>query len=80
MEKISIQDERTNIELVDEIDLRELLLVILDGRYIIMSLVFCFAVLSMIYALLQTPIYRANSLSLLKRQLRAFQGLIKLLK
>ena len=77
MEKISIQDERTNIELGDEIDLRELLLVILDGRYIIMSLVFCFAVLSMIYALLQPPIYRANSFIIIEETTQGIPGLDK---
>ena len=77
MEKISIQDERTNIELGDEIDLRELFLVILDGRYIIMSLVFCFAVLSMIYVLLQPPIYRANSFMIIEETTQGIPGLDK---
>ena len=31
----TLQEERTNKEFNDEIDLRELLLVMLDGRYII---------------------------------------------
>ena len=77
MEKISIHDERTNIEPGDEIDLRELLLVILDGRYIIMSLVFCFAVLSMIYVLLQPPIYRANSFMIIEETTQGIPGLDK---
>ena len=61
----TLQEERTNKEFNDEIDLRELLLVMLDGRYIIISLVACFAVLTMIYALLQPPIYKANSFILI---------------
>jgi tyrosine-protein kinase Etk/Wzc len=71
------QEERTNLQSSDEIDLRELFFVILDGRYIIISLVFCFAVLAMIYALLQAPIYRANSTILIEETAQGIPGLNK---
>jgi len=71
----SPQEERASHEFSDEIDLRELFLVILDGRYIIISLVFCFAVLATIYALVQAPIYRANSLILIEETAQGIPGL-----
>ena len=73
----TLQEERTNKEFNDEIDLRELLLVMLDGRYIIISLVACFAVLTMIYALLQPPIYKANSFILIEEAAQGIPGLDK---
>ena len=77
MKDNTTQEERTNLQFSDEIDLKELLLVILDGRYIIISLVFCFAVLAMIYALLQAPIYRANSTILIEETAQGIPGLNK---
>ena len=77
MKDNTTQEERTNLQSSDEIDLRELFFVILDGRYIIISLVFCFAVLAMIYALLQAPIYRANSIILIEETAQGIPGLDK---
>ncbi|MDC0590283.1 polysaccharide biosynthesis tyrosine autokinase [Gammaproteobacteria bacterium] len=80
MKDNTTQEERINLQSSVEIDLRELFFVILDGRYIIISLVFCFAVLAMIYALLQAPIYRANSTILIEETAQGIPGLNKTAK
>ena len=69
------QEERASHVFSDEIDLREIFLVILDGRHIIISLVFCFAVLATIYALVQAPTYRANSIILIEETAQGIPGL-----
>lgn len=45
----------------DEIDLRQLLAVLIDGRYIIAASVLIMLFLGIIYVLLATPIYKANA-------------------
>lgn len=46
----------------DEIDLRQLFGMLLDGRYIIASAVAVATILALIYVFLATPIYRANGI------------------
>lgn len=46
----------------DTIDLRALLGMLIDGKWIIISLTFLFALIGVTYAILATPIYQANAL------------------
>lgn len=46
----------------DEIDLLALLGALIDGKWIIAGFTVCFAVIGVAYALLATPVYRANAL------------------
>tara|TARA_Y100000780_G_scaffold167369_1_gene152231 strand:+ start:454 stop:2682 length:2229 start_codon:yes stop_codon:yes gene_type:complete len=46
----------------DEIDLLALLGALIDGKWIIIGFTVCFAVIGVAYALLATPVYRANAL------------------
>ncbi|MDB2582240.1 polysaccharide biosynthesis tyrosine autokinase [Gammaproteobacteria bacterium] len=71
----TIQEERANLQSNNEIDLRELFFVILDGRYIISFLVLFFAVLATVYALLQAPIYKANIFVLIEDNIQGIPGL-----
>ena len=75
MKNNTIQEERANLQSSDEIDLRELFFVILDGRYIITFLVLFFAVLATVYALLQAPIYKANTFVLIEDNIQGVPGL-----
>ena len=75
MKNNTIQEERANLQSSDEIDLRELFFVILDGRYIITFLVLFFAVLATTYALLQAPIYKANTFVLIEDNIQGVPGL-----
>lgn len=59
----------------DEIDLRQLLGILLDGRYIIAASVAVFAAAAIAYALLATPIYRANGIILVEDNAPGVPGL-----
>ena len=59
----------------DEIDLRQLLGILLDGRYIIAASVALFAAAAVAYALLATPIYRANGIILVEDNAPGVPGL-----
>ena len=59
----------------DEIGLRQLLDVLLKGRYIIAAFATLFAALAVVYALLLTPIYRANGFVLIEGNAQDLSGL-----
>ena len=71
----SNQGERAGAQFDDEIDLLELLGVILDGRYIIAVSVALFAAMAVFYALVATPIYRANGFMLVDDAAQGVPGL-----
>ena len=71
----SNQGERAGAKFDDEIDLLELLGVILDGRYIIAVSVALFAAMAVFYALVATPIYRANGFMLVDDAAQGVPGL-----
>jgi tyrosine-protein kinase Etk/Wzc len=71
----SNQGQRAGAQFDDEIDLRELLGVILDGRHIIAVSVALFAAMAVVYALVATPIYRANGFMLVEDAAQGVPGL-----
>ena len=71
----SNQGQRGGAQFDDEIDLRELLGVILDGRHIIAVSVALFAAMAVVYALVATPIYRANGFMLVEDAAQGVPGL-----
>ena len=71
----SNQGQRAGAQFDDEIDLRELLGVILDGRHIIAVSVALFAAIAVVYALVATPIYRANGFMLVEDAAQGVPGL-----
>ncbi|WP_323639657.1 tyrosine-protein kinase Wzc [Pectobacterium polonicum] len=58
-EKISIKASETN---TDEIDLGRLLGTLLDNRWLIVGVTAVFTVLGIVYAMLATPVYKADAL------------------
>jgi tyrosine-protein kinase Etk/Wzc len=71
----SNQGQRGGAQFNDEIDLRELLGVILDGRNIIAVSVALFAAMAVVYTLVATPIYRANGFMLVEDAAQGVPGL-----
>ena len=71
----SNQGQTAGAQFDDEIDLRELLGVILDGRHIIAASVGLFAVMAVVYAMVATPIYRANGFMLVEDAAQGVPGL-----
>ena len=71
----SNQGQRAGAQFDDEIDLRELVGVILDGRHIIAVSVGLFAAMAVVYALVATPIYRANGFMLVEDAAQGVPGL-----
>lgn len=69
------QGQGARAEFDDEIDLRQLLGILLDGRYIIAASVALFAAAAVAYALLATPIYRANGIILVEDNAPGVPGL-----
>ena len=59
----------------DEIDLRQFLDVLLNGRYIIAVFITVFAALAVVYALLLPPIYRANGFVVIEDYAQDIRGL-----
>ncbi len=69
------QGQGASAQFDDEIDLRQLLGILLDGRYIIAASVALFAAAAVAYALLATPIYRANGIILVEDNAPGVPGL-----
>ncbi|EKO3906143.1 tyrosine-protein kinase, partial [Vibrio fluvialis] len=46
----------------DEIDLKKLFGVLLDSKWLILTVTFAFSIAGVVYALLSTPIYKADAL------------------
>ena len=69
------QGQGASAQFDDEIDLRQLLGILLDGRYIIAASVALFAAAAIAYALLATPIYRANGIILVEDNAPGVPGL-----
>ena len=69
------QTQRARDLLDDAIDLRRLLGMVLDGRYIVATSIGAFIVVGLSYALLATPIYRANSYILVEDNAQGVPGL-----
>jgi tyrosine-protein kinase Etk/Wzc len=59
----------------DEIDLRHLLALLIDGRYIIATVTTVITALALIYVVLSTPIYRANGIILVEDNAPGVPGL-----
>lgn len=59
----------------DEIDLRHLLALLIDGRYIITIVTTVVTMLALIYVFLATPIYRANGIILVEENAPGVPGL-----
>ncbi|GAA0423529.1 polysaccharide biosynthesis tyrosine autokinase [Cocleimonas flava] len=59
----------------DEIDLRELLTTLLDGKWLILSLIIASLLLALIYAFGATPIYRADTLLQIEAEKAGIPGL-----
>jgi tyrosine-protein kinase Etk/Wzc len=74
------QDVRSSVlsSDTDEIDLRELLGTLVDHRWLILGITGAFFVISVAYALLATPIYRAGAMVQVESKLPALPGLTDL--
>lgn len=59
----------------DEIDLGRLLGLLLDGKWIIISITFIVALIGISYALLSTPVYQANALLQVEEKASGIAGL-----
>ncbi|MCG7199115.1 polysaccharide biosynthesis tyrosine autokinase [Marinobacter pelagius] len=66
-----INESRDN----DEIDLLALFGILWDGRWLIIGVTFAFTLIGVAYALLQPPIYRANSLIQVEEKQGALPGM-----
>ncbi|GLP96892.1 polysaccharide biosynthesis tyrosine autokinase [Paraferrimonas sedimenticola] len=62
----------------DEIDLGKLLAILLNGKWIIMATTFVFALLAVAYAMLATPIYKADALIQIEEKKGGLPGLADL--
>ncbi|MEB8430950.1 polysaccharide biosynthesis tyrosine autokinase [Cocleimonas sp. KMM 6892] len=62
----------------DEIDLRELLATLLDGKWLILSLMISSLLLAIIFAFGKTPIYRADSLLQIEAEKAGIPGIEEL--
>lgn len=69
------QDIRTTLPDDDEIDLRQLLGTLLDHRWLIIGITVAFLVVSVAYALLATPVYRADAMVQVESKVPALPGL-----
>ena len=70
-----MQTDTTNQYPDDEIDLRQLVTTLWDGRWWIIATTFLGSAIAVAYALLATPIYRAEALVQIRQESRAGGGL-----
>jgi len=72
------QDSRSTSPAADEIDLRHLLGALVDHKWLIVGVTGAFLAASVAYALLATPVYRANALVQVESKMPAVPGIADL--